>query len=85
MYKYAQNIQFPTQILHAMHTLDIAYPFTPSKLKSQYRIALKKHHPDTSFYKSTIQNDEGVHKNRRFSIDEIQNAYEILKNYFGIK
>ena len=85
MYKYTQNIQFPIQILHAMYTLDIVYPFTSSKLKSQYRIALKKHHPDTSFYKSTIQNTENVYKNRQFSIDEIQTAYEILKNYFGIK
>ncbi len=32
----------------ALAALDIDYPYTPEKLKSQYRTLVKKHHPDVN-------------------------------------
>lgn len=78
LHKYTKNMQFPTEILKALSTLDIAYPFTTKNITKQYHKLLKENHPDT---KITTQTSENVLKNRQ--INDIQSAYLLLKSYFG--
>ena len=82
MHKYTYNMQFPPQIQSALTTLDIAYPFTHKDITTAYHNKLKEAHPDTQ---NTIQTSESVQNNRRYTIDEIKNVYQILCDFFGIK
>lgn len=79
LHKYTTNIQFPPKIQNALVTLDIAYPFTIKDVKIQYHKLLKQNHPDT---KNTIQNSQNVLKTEQ--INDIQDAYKILKDYFNM-
>ena len=85
IHKYTENMQFSTKITFALHTLDIAYPFTISDIKSRYRKLLKKYHPDTSFNNNTIQDTKIVNKLRQLQLEKLQEAYKILKDYFEIE
>jgi len=85
MYKYTENMQFPEEISVALSTLDIAYPFTKEALNKAYRKAVKKYHPDKIESKNTIQNTELVEKLRQKQFLKLQEAYELLKNYFKIE
>lgn len=78
LHKYTKNMQFPAEILKALSTLDIAYPFTTKDITKQYHKLLKENHPDT---KITTQTSENVLKNRQ--INDIQSAYLLLKSYFS--
>lgn len=82
MHKYTYNMQFPPSIQLALTTLDIAYPFTISDIKKQYRKLLKENHPDTQ---NTIQTSQDVYNFRQKSIDEITEAYKNLCEFFSIK
>lgn len=79
LHKYTTNIQFPLKVQNALTTLDIVYPFTSKDIKIQYRKQLKQNHPDT---KNTIQTSQTVLKNKQ--INDIQEAYKVLKDYFNI-
>lgn len=85
MHKYTENMQFSTKITSALHTLDIAYPFTISDIKSQYRKLLKKYHPDTSSNNNTIQDTKIVNRLRQLQLEKLQEAYKTLKDYFEIE
>ena len=85
MHKYTENMQFSSQIINALHALDIAYPFDKSDIKKQYRKLLKKYHPDTSNIRNTIQDTEIVDKLRQLQLEKLQKAYKILKDYFEIE
>lgn len=78
LHKYTENIQYPDKIQKALSTLDIAYPFTIKDITKQYHKLIKENHPDTQ---NTIQTSENVLKNRQ--INDIQDAYIILKLYFS--
>ena len=82
MHKYTDNMQYPPQIQSALTTLDIVYPFTQKDITVSYHKKLKESHPDTQ---NTIQSSQSVQNNRRYTIDEIKNAYQILCDFFGIK
>lgn len=79
LHKYTTNIHFPLKVQNALTTLDIAYPFTTKDIKTQYHKLLKQNHPDT---KNTIQTSKNVLKIRQ--INDIQEAYKILKDYFNV-
>ena len=82
MHKYTYNMQYPPQIQSALATLDIVYPFTVKDITASYHKKLKEVHPDTQ---STIQTSKSVQNNRRLTIDEIRQSYQILCDFFGIK
>ena len=82
LHKYTYNMQFPPLIQKALNTLDIAYPFTQKDISKQYHKLLKENHPDTQ---NTIQNSELVQNIRQYSINEIQDSYKTLCDFFGIK
>ena len=85
LYKYTENIQFPLNIQNALTTLDIAYPFSKSKLNKQYRKFSKLLHPDKNnqkYTKITIQESEDVYKTIQLSFFDISYAYKTLLNYF---
>ncbi len=82
MYKYTDNMHFPPLVQKSLDTLDIAYPFTIKSIQKQYRKLLKETHPDT---KNTIQNSDNVYNFRHKTIDDIKEAYALLKDYFCIK
>ncbi len=85
MHKYTENMHFSTKITSALHTLDIAYPFIKSDIKSQYRKLLKKYHPDTSSNNNTIQDTKIVDKLRQLQLEKLQEAYKTLKDYLEIE
>lgn len=80
MHKYTEIMHIPLVIQQALSTLDIAYPYNTLQLNKAYRKQLKLHHPDK---KITIQNQETVLNNRQLSIDEITEAYKLLKDYLN--
>ena len=82
LHKYTYNMQFPSSIQLALTTLDIAYPFTVKDIKKQYHKLLKENHPDTQ---NTIQTSQDVENNRQITVDEITEAYKILRTFFSIK
>lgn len=81
MHKYTENMYISPEILHALDTLDIAYPTDLKMIKKQYHKLLKELHPDT---KTTIQSSNNVENSRQNqkSIDEIQAAYNYLKTLY---
>ena len=82
LHKYTYNMQFSPEILKALSTLDIVYPFTQKDITTAYHKKLKENHPDI---KNTIQNYQHVDNFRQLSIDEIRLSYQILCDFFGIK
>lgn len=76
MHKYTQIMHITPEIQQALTTLDIVYPFTTIQLKRQYHKLLKQHHPDS---KTTIQNSNTVNNFRQYSIDDIKQAYDLLR------
>lgn len=85
LHKYTENIQFPLNIQNALTTLDIAYPFSKSKLNKQYRKFSKLLHPDKNnqkYIKITIQESDNVYKTIQLSFSDISYAYKTLLNYF---
>lgn len=85
LHKYTENIQFPLNIQNALTTLDIAYPFSKSKLNKQYRKFSKLLHPDKNnqkYIKITIQKSDNVYKTIQLSFSDISYAYKTLLNYF---
>ena len=85
LHKYTENIQFPLNIQNALTTLDIAYPFSKSKLNKQYRKFSKLLHTDKNnqkYIKITIQKSDNVYKTIQLSFSDISYAYKTLLNYF---
>ena len=82
LHKYTYNMQFPPLIQKALNTLDIVYPFTQKDISKQYHKLLKENHPDTQ---NTIQNSKVVQNIRQYSINEIQDSYKTLCDFFGIE
>ena len=85
LHKYTENIQFPLNIQNALTTLDIAYPFSKSKLNKQYRKFSKLLHPDKNnqkYIKITIQKSDNVYKTIQLSFSDISYAYKTLLKYF---
>lgn len=85
MHKYTENMYIPPHIQQALSTLDIVYPTNWNQIKKQYRKLLKQYHPDTKNIKNTIQNSQNVQNFRHLTVQDIQNAYEILDSYFNNK
>jgi hypothetical protein len=42
------RIHIPTKVRKALAVLDMDYPYTQKELKMQYRLLVKKHHPDVN-------------------------------------
>ena len=85
LHKYTEIIQFPLNIQNALTTLDIAYPFSKSKLNKQYRKFSKLLHPDKNnqkYTKITIQESDNVYKTTQLSFSDISYAYKTLLKYF---
>ncbi len=79
MHKYTQNMYISPEIQQALNTLHIAYPTTWNVIKKQYHKLVKDLHPDT---KTTTQDSNSAQNNTAQSIQQLQNAYELLKSVY---
>lgn len=61
----------PPEVHKALQIFDLALPLTVEKLKAQYKVLAKRHHPDLN----------GGNKHAEEQLKEINDAYQVLKKY----
>jgi len=68
-----QNNILPPAVIQALNVLNLTYPCSWKTVNKQYHILLKQIHPDTKKSEQQFTTQ----------INDLQNAYQILKQFFG--
>ena len=79
MHKYTESMHIPPEIVNALGTLHLVYPVDWKIVKKQYHTLLKSVHPDT---KTTIQSSLSVQNNIQQTVDDLKQAYALLKAWY---